>query len=44
LPHLSEAVIAALAGHDEASRHINASYMGFRQHLATEGRSREPIA
>lgn len=44
LPHLSEAVIAALAGHDEASRRINASYMGFRQLLAMEGRFREPIA
>lgn len=36
LPHLSEAVIANLAGYDAISKHINASYMGFRRRLLDE--------
>ncbi|MBU2581897.1 MAG: twin-arginine translocation signal domain-containing protein [Alphaproteobacteria bacterium] len=33
LPHLSEAIVANLSGHDAAARRINASYMLFRRHL-----------
>ena len=33
LPHLSQAIVAALSGHDVAARRVNASYMTFRRHL-----------
>ena len=36
LPHLSKAVVANLAGYDAISKHINASYMGFRRRLLNE--------
>ncbi|MBU1212875.1 MAG: twin-arginine translocation signal domain-containing protein [Alphaproteobacteria bacterium] len=44
LPAVSEAVVAALAGHDEASRRINASYMMFRRQVAPGLLEGSPIA
>lgn len=44
LPHLSEAVVAALAGHDKTSRRINASYMGFRHNLEDNHKPSPPVA
>ncbi len=37
MPHLSKAIIAALSGHDNSARRINASYMIFRRHLGLGG-------
>ncbi|KUO67642.1 MAG: hypothetical protein APF80_06595 [Alphaproteobacteria bacterium BRH_c36] len=44
LPAVSEAVVAALAGHDDASRRINASYMLFLRQVARGHPEASPIA
>lgn len=37
LPHLSQAIVAALSGHDQTARRINASYMVSHRHISVPG-------